>query len=221
MKRLLIVPLMALAMMAIAVRADDITEAEAKRRGVPLLQVEVEKAQKRIKVLEADLAKATRQREEIESAAKKTIEKLTGKALTASEQSDKRQVLIDAMKPFLSEAQLKRATANAAYRLLLKISSEPILTPGEIRVDSMGKFDIGTKLRVIQVINKTTAILEYGRNGVMLYLQGFDTSKQVNDSYVSVTIPVWVSGTKTYNTPSGGTNTVFLVEPLDSLPSSH
>jgi hypothetical protein len=45
--------------------------------------------------------------------------------------------------------------------------------------------------------------------------QGFDTSKWSNKTDVVLPGPLWISGNSSYQTVTGATNTVLLVEPFD------
>ena len=70
-------------------------------------------------------------------------------------------------------------------------------------------------LTVQQVIDQTTAILHQSIDGggeQLIYLEGVSTAGWVNGDTYPITTPIWVSGTTTYKTAAGGSNTVLKAE---------
>jgi len=89
----------------------------------------------------------------------------------------------------------------------------------------LNDFSGDTNIHVQQVISGTLALVSYidprsvrvRFRSPLFQLKGVPTSKWANDTSIKLPGFFHVSGTTTYNTVSGGTNTVFVVEPFDPV----
>ena len=82
--------------------------------------------------------------------------------------------------------------------------------PNPITVGSIGKFRYNLKMR--QIIAKDQALVDYGDSTFLL--RGIDFSKFADDTQITYDDLLHVSGTHRYTTVIGGTNTVYVIEPL-------
>jgi hypothetical protein len=94
---------------------------------------------------------------------------------------------------------------------------------GNMKVGDFGVF-FGNKIRVSQIIDAKTmrAELVDPRVGVNkrinVMVRGMSTSGMVDDQTFACDTVFEVTGTETYNTAIGGTQTVFVLKPLDTDP---
>ena len=67
-------------------------------------------------------------------------------------------------------------------------------------------------------LTRGPAVIGYEAITKTVWIRGFDTSNQVDGSVIKMIVPLKVIRTKTYEIVSGGTRTVFVLEPYINLP---
>lgn len=93
--------------------------------------------------------------------------------------------------------------------------------PPQLQVGQIGRFILSPRpnIRVRQVLGPEEALVAYqridGKTYPMFLLRGFSTAGWADDTEVKFTRVGEVTGTHSYETAGGGTNTVFVVEPFD------
>jgi hypothetical protein len=82
--------------------------------------------------------------------------------------------------------------------------------------------ELGRNVKIVQVIDKDRMLVSakgvYGRSQRLVMLSGFPTEGQTDGSVLTPIAPVEITGTTTYTSVNGSTNTVLMLkktEPLD------
>ncbi len=86
----------------------------------------------------------------------------------------------------------------------------PMLEAEHLRVGQTG---IVLVMEVVQVIDHSNMLARLSPNLPLVWISGLDTSGRVDHSIIDIDVPMKVSGTKTYATLDGGSNTIFVLEP--------
>ena len=106
----------------------------------------------------------------------------------------------------------KRNDIAGSFKLPLKVG----------QVAYLGK---DNRFKITQIIDEKNMLADfygkgypgYWRGGLAnpktIWLKGTDTSNHVDGSKIKIVIPLKITGTKTYPTAMGSTNTVFVLEP--------
>jgi hypothetical protein len=102
------------------------------------------------------------------------------------------------------EAQAKLEKRELDIREALR---RPI---GKLELGSMGRLE--QAIRVLQVIGKDTALVEYGSATIML--KNINTTGMVDGQRIKATDVFLVADTTSYNTVVGATKTVFVLVPV-------
>lgn len=143
----------------------------------------------------------------------------------------------DYLKPFTKDAYIRRvATDNAStiypardilrarqkqkdtIQLLENLHQRPIVYMAgplldKLYVGAWGKIPKSTA-KVVQVINQSEMRVDFRSSKGPVFLRGVPTKGLVDGGIVRINGYVEVIGTETYRTAIGGSNTVFVVEPL-------
>lgn len=104
----------------------------------------------------------------------------------------------------------------------LKVNNPPYMNFGTMpnwtspwNVGDYGEFSGG--LVIFQVIDDQTMLASVvSRDNPWVMFKGFSTANLVDGRITAIEGPMLVTGTTTYKTAAGGTNTVLVVEPLDA-----
>lgn len=101
---------------------------------------------------------------------------------------------------------------------ILSEPNTPLIAPVlNMRVGSIGALE-ETRASILQRVDASTALLKC--NGRTVFAQGFDFSKNADNEIVNLgsTIIVEVTGTKTYVSVNGETNTVLVIKNRGEIP---